>query len=470
MSIGQNQSVFVFYIRMTRDGIINDDFGNVAPKRILQQDRLRYKCTAPICFSFFLSDEMRLCSNGVKERPGEKKMGRSRKRQRERTLSDLQRKRARDEEKQSLYSTQQDSSHKDVRACLHALVEKSSKLTSDQYVGWVYLVPTVRLIENLQYCKIGFSKDLDERFKSLCSNNPHALDLVSTRALRGNLSMETTLKRLTAPYTTDGANEWRCFPPDVYRILSDVLPPYPWAEEMTPKITSGNPSRSRSEGFPAGILPKFATGNPSRSRSEGFPIANLPKFATGNPSRSRSEGFPIANLPPSKNNKSGILGKRKFPLCSHIVEPWSVNKRKMTKNSDLPSQGSDVIGMRLRSSYYGGVIPQRKVAQYRNVPEFSVTLAYLLVPFAKHLLMIYCNTSIYQLEDTLLFDDFAKWHNMSDSKKNASPTFPPSIDKPWKLVCEFVDLFGMSTAKKMKPKIVIDIPELTNRVFEICKK
>jgi hypothetical protein len=361
-------------------------------------------------------------------------MGRSRKRQRERTLSDLQRKRARDEEKQSLYSTQQDSSHKDVRACLHALVEKSSKLTSDQYVGWVYLVPTVRLIENLQYCKIGFSKDLDERFKSLCSNNPHALDLVSTRALRGNLSMETTLKRLTAPYTTDGANEWRCFPPDVYRILADVLPPYPWAEEMTPKITSGNPGRSRSKGFPAVILP-------------------------------------IAILPPSKNNKSGTLGKRKFPLCSHIVEPWSLNKRKVTKNSDLPSaQGSDVIGMRLRSSYSGGVIPQRKVAQYRNVPEFSVTLAYLLVPFAKHLLMIYCNTSTYQLEDTLLFDDFAKWHNMSDSKKNASPTFPPSIDKPWKLVCEFVDLFGMSTAKKMKPKIVIDIPELTNRVFEICKK
>lgn len=94
--------------------------------------------------------------------------------------------------------------------------------------GWVYVLPTVRMVEHQQLCKIGFSTDPDERFKSLCTNNPHALDLANTRAFPGNLEMESMLKRWTLPFVTDGANEWRSFPQEVYGLIAQTLPLFPW--------------------------------------------------------------------------------------------------------------------------------------------------------------------------------------------------------------------------------------------------
>lgn len=89
--------------------------------------------------------------------------------------------------------------------------------------GWVYMIPTVRMIENHYYCKIGFSNDPPERVKSLCTNNPHALDLARMRAFRGNLCHESTLKILTCGWSTDAGNEWRKIPKDVIDIFQ-LLP------------------------------------------------------------------------------------------------------------------------------------------------------------------------------------------------------------------------------------------------------
>jgi hypothetical protein len=91
--------------------------------------------------------------------------------------------------------------------------------------GWVYVVPTCRLIENLQYCKIGFSLDPPERFKSLCTNNPHALDLTNARAVKGSIHQESRLKKITSMYATDANNEWRAFPPHIYQIIKHAISP-----------------------------------------------------------------------------------------------------------------------------------------------------------------------------------------------------------------------------------------------------
>jgi hypothetical protein len=97
--------------------------------------------------------------------------------------------------------------------------------------GWVYVVPSVRLIEGRRYCKIGFSADPDERFKSLCTNNPHALDLLNARAFRGNLGHEASLKILTAAHSTDAANEWRALPPATFDLVAAALPRYRWRDQ-----------------------------------------------------------------------------------------------------------------------------------------------------------------------------------------------------------------------------------------------
>lgn len=115
------------------------------------------------------------------------------------------------------------------RAQIAALIRLADE--SSVREGWVYMIPTVRLIEGKRYCKIGFSTDPDERFKSLCTNNPHALDLLNVRAFRGNLAHESTLKVITAAHSTDGANEWRAFPTSSYALLAELLPRYYWRNQ-----------------------------------------------------------------------------------------------------------------------------------------------------------------------------------------------------------------------------------------------
>jgi len=165
---------------------------------------------------------------------GIKKKSRHRRCKIARTFDDVQRKLRRDQQlvERRVNETKGDDLTLDnLRAQIEELLRLSSTLTYAYSVGWVYLCPTVRLIEGLRYCKIGISHDPDERFKSLCSNNPHALDLAQTRAFRGNYALETTLKVLTAKYTTDAANEWRAFPPRIYDLLAKLLPQYTWSTE-----------------------------------------------------------------------------------------------------------------------------------------------------------------------------------------------------------------------------------------------
>lgn len=92
--------------------------------------------------------------------------------------------------------------------------------------GYVYVIPTERLVENKIICKIGFSYDPKQRFLSLCTNNPHKLDLAAARAFRGTTKHESTLKHLTREWCTDAENEWRAFPSEVWDALSRELPVY----------------------------------------------------------------------------------------------------------------------------------------------------------------------------------------------------------------------------------------------------
>lgn len=184
---------------------------------------------------------------------------RSRNVQTVRTISDLVRKRERDAERMARATTNVETNAEtasNMKMQLGELLRLAGRLTSDQYKGWVYVIPTVRIVENLRYCKIGFSRDPDQRFKSLCTNNPHALDLAAVRAFRGNIGLETALKVLTAAYTTDAANEWRSLPPNMYNLIANLLPLYPWPpshshpQSISAMPTGGGKRRAPYHGGP----------------------------------------------------------------------------------------------------------------------------------------------------------------------------------------------------------------------------
>jgi hypothetical protein len=183
------------------------------------------------------------------------------------------------------------------------LLRLSAALPASAVSGWVYLVPTVRLIEGRRYCKVGISRDPDERFKSLCTNNPHALDLTQVRAFRGNHALETALKVLTAQHSTDAANEWRALLPSAYDALADLLPRLPWptphAATAQPFPSSGSTGSSGAERRStaastmsvwvqhAGWKRPRAAGNEEKTPVDGHPPTVSDKMESIRPKRRR---------------------------------------------------------------------------------------------------------------------------------------------------------------------------------------